>query len=102
MSAFDQAFFLLKEDSEAVGRAKEAFLRRLPGVEIKTIEGRTEITGGPQAVAEVMAMDEVTFVSMLEELSVNMDASYAYRDNAYMALSTYRRLSRQEGFGGMA
>ena len=101
MTAFERAWELLKEDSEAVGRAKEAFLKRLPGVEYRAVDGRTEITGGPQAVAEVMAMDEASFVAMLEELSVNMNASYAYRDNAYLALGTYKRLSRQDELGGM-
>ena len=100
MTAFETAWDLLKEDSEAVGRAKEAFLKRLPGVDFRVVDGRTEITGGPQAVAEVMAMDEATFVSMLEELSVNMNASHAYRDNAYMALGTYKRLSRQDELEG--
>lgn len=101
MTAFDRAWKLLKEDSEALGRAKEAFLKRLPGVEYRMVDGRTEITGGPQAVAEVMAMDEVSFVAMLEKLSVNMNASYAYRDNAYLSLGTYKRLSRQDELGGM-
>jgi len=101
MSAFDRAWGLLKEDSEAVSRAKEAFLKRLPGVQYRMVDGRTEITGGPQAVAEVMAMDEASFVAMLEQLSVDRNASYAYRDNAYMALATYKRFSRQDELRGM-
>ena len=99
--SFDRAWKLLKEDSEAVSRAKEAFLKRLPGVEYRIVDGRTEITGGPQTVAEVMAMDEASFVAMLEKLSVDMTASHAYRDNAYLSLATYKQFSRQDELGGM-